>query len=210
MRDQYVDTQILDSDVVFTGAVWDVVEQRFVLPGTDTSLTRQIMRHPGAVAVVALDDDNRVMLMQQYRHPLRVIEWEVPAGLLDHAGEEPHVAAARELREEVDLSARTWNVLADQLTSPGGSSEALRIYLARDITTHPASERTAEEAQIKPHWVPLNDAVQAVMAGHITNATACLGILHTARHAEAGFADLRPVDDPWPARDHLLNGFLSS
>lgn len=208
MRDEFVDPRILDSTVKFRGAVWDVVEERFVLPGTTTEISRQIMVHPGAVGIVALDDQNRIMLMQQYRHPMRIIEWEVPAGILDVPGEAPHEAAARELREEVDLSAKTWNVLADQLSSPGGSAEALRIYLARDITSHPPSERFDEESQIRPHWIPLEEAMDAVLAGDVTNATACIGILHTAHHVATGFKNLRPVDAPWPAREHLLNGLL--
>ena len=84
-----------------------------------------------------------ICLIQQYRHPVRAYEWEIPAGLLDVAGEPPHVGAARELHEEADLVAGTWHVLADYFSSPGGLDEALRVYLARDLAAVPATTARA-------------------------------------------------------------------
>lgn len=208
LRDEYVATDIDESTVVFNGAVWDVVEETFTLPGTTDQLTREVVRHPGAVAVAAVDHDNRILLMKQYRHPLRVFDWEIPAGLLDIKGEAPHLAAARELREEVDATADRWDVLADMMNSPGGSSETLRIYLAREITVHPAGNRTDEEALIEPRWVPIEEAGRAVLAGHITNATACLAILHCMHHVHSGFSRVRPLSSQWPAHVHAKRGLL--
>lgn len=202
IRDEFGAPEILESEVVYHGLVWDVVRETFRLPESSEPITRDFVEHPGAVAIAAVDEHARIMLIQQYRHPIRAREWEIPAGLLDVSGEPPHRTAARELAEEVDLEAATWNVLADQLSSPGGISETLRIYLARDITARSdAFERDDEESGIVPRWVPLAEAKAAVVEGRITNATAALGILHADLALARGFTDLRPADAPWSARE---------
>jgi 8-oxo-dGTP pyrophosphatase MutT (NUDIX family) len=128
--------------------------------------------------------------------------WEVPAGLLDVEGEDFVVGAARELAEEADLAAGTWNVLADVFNSPGSSSEAIRIYLARDLTGiphHERHERTDEEAEIEFHWISLDDAVASVLAGRLHNPSAVVGILAAAAARAGNYQELRPADAPWPA-----------
>lgn len=139
-----------------------------------------------------------VLLERQYRHPVRAELWEVPAGLLDVPGESPLAAARRELSEEVDLAADTWDVLVDFFTSPGGSTEALRVFLARDV--HPTGQvfpRQEEEATMEHLWLDLDGAVDAVLDGRIHNPSAVVGILaaHTSR--ARAWAGLRPTTAPW-------------
>ena len=141
LADEPVDLPLRESDQVFDGLVWDLRRDTFELGGQP--IVREYVDHPGAVAVLALDEHDRAFLIRQYRHPVRTREWEIPAGLLDVAGEDPFVAAQRELAEEGDLAASEWAVLADFVTSPGGSDEAIRIYLARGIRESSASTATA-------------------------------------------------------------------
>lgn len=199
--DQPVDVDVTDRTTVYEGAVWDVVQETFHLPEAGGALTRDVLAHTGAVAVAAIDEDDRILLIRQYRHPIRMRDWEIPAGLRDVAGEEPAVTAARELGEEADLQATDWHTLADMYTTPGGSTEVIRIYLARSVTDLPHAQRTqreGEERGIVLRWTPLAEAVDAVLAGRIGNATACLAILHADRARARGWTGLRPVDAPWP------------
>ena len=208
--DDYVDVPVDSSTVVYEGAVFDIVRDTFTLPEAQGTIVRDVVKHPGAVAVVALNEDNQVLLIQQYRHPVAARDWEIPAGLLDVPGEDPLRAAARELAEEADLEAATWHVLADQMSTPGGNSELLRIYLARDLTVLPAAEREEEELGIIPRWVDLADAVTAALQGRLTNATAMIGLLHLHAQQARDYADLRPADAAWPARAHLRQGLLAT
>ena len=199
--DRFADLPVLHSEVALHGIVWDVVRDRVDL-GDAGEVTREYVRHPGAVAVAALDEHGRLCLIQQYRHPVRAYEWEIPAGLLDVDAEPPHVGAARELHEEVDLVAGTWHVLADYVSSPGGLDEALRIYLARDLTPVPASERhdrDGEELGMPVRWVALEEARDAFLAGRLHNSTLGIAVLATLAAREQGWATLRPVDAPWPS-----------
>ncbi|MCL1900370.1 MAG: NUDIX hydrolase, partial [Promicromonosporaceae bacterium] len=171
----------------FRGWLLDVVVDEVDL-GAAGLVSRECVRHPGAVAVLALDDDGRVALVNQYRHAVRSRMWEVPAGLLDQAGEDPLAAARRELAEEADLRAGRWDVLVDYLSSPGFSDEAIRVFLARDLSEVPVAERhqrTEEEADFVVHWEPLSDVVAAVLAGDLASPTLALASLaaHTARQA---------------------------
>jgi 8-oxo-dGDP phosphatase len=192
---------LLSTEKVYEGRIWDVVSDSFQLSETGEALTRDYIDHPGAVAVLPMNDAGEVLLIRQYRHPVGMDLWEIPAGLLDVEGEEFVVGAARELAEEADLSAATWNVLADFFNSPGSSSEAIRIYLARGLTEvphHERHERTDEEAEIEFHWIALDEAVAAVLAGRLHNPSAVVGILAAAAARTADFAGLRPGDAPWP------------
>ncbi len=186
---------------LFSGRVWDVTEETFEL-GDAGELTREIVDHPGAVAVLALDDDDNVLLIRQYRHPVGAFEWELPAGLLDVPGEPPHVTAARELAEEVDHTARTWHTLLDYVSSPGGSTEALRIFLARDLAVVPEAERherTGEERGMPSRWVSLEEARDAVLQHRVHNPTLALGVLAALAAREDRWRTLRPADAPWPS-----------
>lgn len=192
---------LLSQSTVYQGRIWNVVSDTFTLEPGAQPLTRDYIDHPGAVAVVVLNDDNQVLLLRQYRHPVQMNLWEIPAGLLDIAGEDFLTGAARELAEEADLLAETWQVLVDVFNSPGSSSEAIRIYLARNISMVPEElrhVRTEEEAEIQFAWVDLEDAVEAVLTGRIHNPSAVVGILGTAQAAKTGFVQLRPGNSAWP------------
>ena len=162
--------------------------------GEAGTVTREYVRHPGAVAVILMNDDDDVLLLRQYRHAARAELWEPPAGLLDVPGEDPLEAARRELAEEADLVAASWWVLADYLSSPGGSDEALRIYLARDATPVHADDlhdRQDEERDMVALWVPLDDALAAVLAGQVRNPSTVIGILAAHAARSRGWGDLR-------------------
>lgn len=191
---------VVGSEVVHHGMIWDVVRETVDL-GDAGEVTREFVRHPGAVSVVALDDQDRLAMVQQYRHPVRALEWEVPAGLLDVDGEDPWVAAARELDEEADLRADEWHVLVDYFSSPGGMDEALRVFLARGLShvpEHERHEREGEELGMPVRWVPLDEAQDAVLAGRVHNPSAVIGILAAHAARERGWGSLRPHDAPWP------------
>ena len=188
------------SERVFHGMVWDVVRDTVDL-GEGGTVRREYVLHPGAVCVVALDDRDRILLIQQYRHPVGTFEWELPAGLLDVPGEPPWEAAARELHEEADLEAARWDVLMDYYASPGGVSEALRIFLARDLSDVPHDDRHSredEELGMPVRWVDLDEAHEAVLRGQLHNPGALIGILaaHAARARD--WSTLRPHDTGWP------------
>jgi 8-oxo-dGTP pyrophosphatase MutT (NUDIX family) len=179
LADEPSPQRVVRSDVVFDGAVWNVQRDRFAYG--DTEIVREYVAHTGAVAVLALDDDGRMLLIKQYRHPIAMRDWELPAGLLDIEGEDPLVAAQRELAEEVDLQATEWTPLIELFTSPGGSDELVRVYLARGLSTIEHDfERDAEEADMESRWVPVEGVLDAIRAGRIRN-----GILLAAAFALA-------------------------
>jgi len=193
---------VLDATLRYRGMKWDVVTETVALDH-ERQVRRDVVVHPGAVGVVALDDDLRVLLIQQYRQPVGASLWELPAGLLDLAGEDPRLAAERELAEEAFVRAREWATLVDLYSSPGMSSEAYRIYLARGISSVPEAERherTDEERDMPVLWVPLHEACAQVMAGHVHNAMAVAGLLAAQHAVEREGAPLRPADAPWPER----------
>lgn len=192
---------VLASRVVYDGLVWDVRRDRVDL-GAEV-VERDVVDHPGAVGVLALDEQGRVALIQQYRHPVGTRLWEIPAGLLDIAGEDPRAAAERELAEETDLRASQWAVLADYFTSPGFTSEAIRLYLARGIEQVPVAERhirTGEERDMPLRWVPLDQAHEAILAGRIQNPHTVIAILAAVAIRARDWDGLRPGDAPWPQR----------
>ena len=170
------------SELAFDGKVWDVRRDTFTFGGHD--VVREFVDHSGAVAVLAMDVDDRVLLINQYRHPIGEREWELPAGLLDVPGEPPLLAAQRELAEEVDLSASDWSELLSFHTSPGGSNELLHVYAAEGLTATPTFDRTDEEAEIIVRWTPLQEVVDAVLAGKLRNSILIVAVL--AAHARRG------------------------
>ena len=161
---------------------------------------RDVVLHPGAVAALALDAADRILMIRQYRHPVGRLLWEIPAGLRDVAGEDPWVTAQRELIEETGYRARDWRVLADFYSSPGYSTERLRIFLARDLEAVPAAERQFvprdEEAHLQLGWLPLDEAVRKVFAGELHNGPAILAIMAGYAARSEGFDRLRPADAP--------------
>ncbi|RIX27511.1 NUDIX domain-containing protein [Amnibacterium setariae] len=195
--------EVTDEQLIHHGKVFDVARETFDYDGKP--ITREIVRHPGAVAILALDDEGRVLLIRQYRHPIRTRAWEIPAGLLDKAGEPPLTGAQRELAEEADLAAARWDVLADFQNSPGGSDETIRVFLARDVSTVPAFERSDEEADIEVRWVPLDDVVDAVLARRVQSPSLVIGALAAQASRARDWATLAPGDEPW-LRHPVLGG----
>lgn len=167
---------VLSREIVYDGAIWDVVRETFSLNGD--VLSRDFVDHTGASAVVALDENDRVVLIRQYRHAIRSLNWEIPAGLLDVAGEDPLECAKRELAEEADLEADDWSFLMTLNTTPGGSNEFIHIYLARGLRpTEHGYVREGEEADLERRFVPLAEAIEAILEGRITNQIAVTALL---------------------------------
>jgi ADP-ribose pyrophosphatase len=190
IADEPAALQVRTSRTVHHGMVWDVRRDEVDL-GDGQTVTREVVDHTGAVGVVVLDAEDRVLLLRQYRHPVRSYLWEPPAGLLDVAGEDPQVAAARELAEEADLVADEWHVLVDFYNSPGGSTEAFRCFLARGLHQVPERERHErehEERDMARAWVDLSEARELVLAGRLQNPTTVCGVLAAAAARDAGWA----------------------
>lgn len=211
LGDDYTAKPVLATQTVYRGMVWDLRKDRVDL-GAAGAVSREFIEHPGAVSIVALREDDehagrhQVTLIKQYRHPVQATEWELPAGLLDIAGEPAHLAAARELAEEADLRADTWHLLTDLFPSPGGIGEAIRVFLARDLSEVPPHERhdrNGEELGMPIVWIDLDDAVTAVLTGRVTNGVAQLGILAAHAARARGWAMLRPADQPFAAHPGL-------
>lgn len=179
LRDEPVDLEVVASDLVYRGAVWDVRSD--TVRYGDGEMTRQYVEHPGAAAVVALDDDGRVVLIQQYRQPIKERDWEIPAGLLDVAGEPPVETAKRELSEEVDLAAERWQHLVSIHTTPGGNDEVVHLFLARGLSDVETDyEREHEESDMRVERVPLGDVIDGVLAGRLRNGILATGVLAAA------------------------------
>jgi 8-oxo-dGTP pyrophosphatase MutT (NUDIX family) len=200
LEDVFAPRKVLHSELIHHGAIWDILGESVDL-GEAGVVQREVVHHPGAVAVLALDHHDQVLMIQQYRHPIRMELWELPAGLLDIPGENPLVGAKRELAEEADLKAERWDLLIDWFNSPGGSDEAVRLYLARDIhpvPDHELHERVDEELGMLTRWVPLDQARDGVLAGRIHNPGSVVGVLAACASRDLGWSTLRPADSPWP------------
>ncbi|AWB92486.1 NUDIX domain-containing protein [Aeromicrobium chenweiae] len=148
---------------------------------------RAVVQPNGAVGVLAIDEDDRVLLVEQYRHPVGRRLLELPAGTLDVAGEEPLEAAVRELAEEADIIAGEWTSMLHLLATPGYSTERWEVFRATDLRPVPEADRTereAEEADMIQWWLPFDQALAAVLDGRITDSMTVSGILaaHALRH----------------------------
>jgi 8-oxo-dGDP phosphatase len=196
--------QVIASRTIHDGRVISLRTDHVRMPG-GAVVERDVVEHPGAVMIVALDDSGGVLLVSQYRHPVGGFLLELPAGLLDKERESPVDAARRELFEEAGLRAAAWHTLLDLRISPGGMNEIGRVYLARDLTPVPEGERfylgqggEYEEADLRAEWVDLDDAVRRALAGEIQNGTTVAGLLAAAHTRDRNWRSLRPADAPWP------------
>jgi 8-oxo-dGDP phosphatase len=203
MTEPVVDTavvrRVVTSTPRFHGRVWDV-RTDIVDLGDGQQVERDVVQHPGAVGIVAIDEDLRVLLVHQYRHPVSAVLWEPPAGLLDIPGEDPLDAARRELFEEAAYRASHWSVLIDAFTTPGGSSESVRIYLARGLTPVAEADRhvgEGEERGMPTRWVALREVRAAVLAGELHSPLCIMGILAAASVLIDGVGHARTVASPW-------------
>jgi ADP-ribose pyrophosphatase len=204
VTDVAVERTVLGSRTCFSGRVWNVRSDVVDL-GDGQTVERDVIVHPGAVGIIAVDEALQVLLVQQYRHPVRALLWEPPAGLRDVDGEDPLDTAARELFEEAGYRATDWSVLVDAFTSPGSSDEAVRIYLARGLRRVSDSERIVgegEERDMPTRWLPLAEARTAVLAGRLHNPLAVMGILAAAALLVDGSGRARPVDARWFGSNH--------
>ncbi len=199
MKDVVERWPVVSTAEPFRGRLVTVRTDKVRMPDNQLA-EREVVTHPGAVAVLALDDAERVLMIRQYRHPVGRLLWEIPAGLRDVDGEPSWVTAPRELAEEAGYRARDWRVLADYFSSPGYSTERLRVFLARDLELIPEAERhfvpEAEEASLLVGWLPLDEAVGEVFAGDLHNGVAALGILAAYAARSQGYDRLRPADSP--------------
>ena len=201
IEDRHTPHTVTESTTAWSGRIVDMVEDHVVVVEGQEPVVRQYTRHPGAVAVVVMRGEEgaeEILLLRQYRHPVNASLWEIPAGLLDIPGEDSLVAAERELAEEADLKAARWDVLVDFFTSPGGSTEPLRVFLARDLeTTETSFEREDEEATMEYAWVSLSDALDWVLAGRLHNPSTVIGILSAHAARGRGWEGLREPGAPW-------------
>ncbi|OII61452.1 ADP-ribose pyrophosphatase [Streptomyces sp. CC53] len=202
IKDTPEEWRVTATTTPFRGNKTSVRTDDVVMPDGSV-VSRDYQVHPGSVAVLALDEQDRVVVLRQYRHPVRQKLWEIPAGLLDVPGENPLRAAQRELYEEAHVKAEEWNVLTDLYTTPGGCDEAVRIFLARGLSAADGDrfEVSEEEADMELARVPLADLARGVLAGDLHNTCLVAGVLSVlAARTGDGLDALRPADAPWPAR----------
>lgn len=192
---------VVASEVLLDAPIIAVRRDRIVMPGGGES-NREIVEHFGAVAVVAFDGEN-IALVGQYRHCVQDRLWELPAGILDVADEDPLECARRELVEEAGHAAETWHLLTDLVCSPGFCEEAVRVYLAQTLTPVPRPVAHDEEADMTLRWVPIAQAREMVMRGEVVNSIAIAGIM-TAAEVLAGRSPARSVDEPFDLRPQSL------
>lgn len=179
-KDETFEPQVSESKTVYDGMIWNVVSETFEFAGQQ--LTREFVEHPGAVAVLALNSENQVLMIRQYRHPVRSFLWELPAGLLDVEGESHKAAAARELQEETGYQAADLEHLIDFFTTPGGNSEMIRIFLARDLEFVGRPDlQEGEERELQIDWIDFDEALASVLSSEIKSPSSVVGILAAAQ-----------------------------
>lgn len=188
--------EVLSTRDVHIGRVLGLRVDEVSMPGGGVA-TREVIEHLGAVAIAAIDADDQVVMIHQYRHPLGHRLWELPAGLLDVDGEIPVDTARRELAEEVGVAADEWRTLVEVAASPGFTDEVVRVFLARGLSAVDLPKpRVDEEADLVVRWFPLTEAVRMVLAGEIVNGASVAGVL-AAHLVLTTNLDTRPADAPW-------------
>lgn len=174
MTDKSLDEIFLSGEKVFHGKIIDVERWQVSLPNGKIAL-REVVKHPGAAAIVPADDRGYVTLIRQFRIAIGRFTWEIPAGKLDYTGEDPLECARRELEEETGLHAEHWRLLTKADTTPGFCTEQIALYLATGLSQHASHTDPDEFLQIT--CIPLQDAVENVMNGEIHDAKTALGLL---------------------------------
>lgn len=149
---------------------------------------RLVVEHPGAAVAMAIDDDDRVFCLRQYRHPAQMRFLEFPAGVCDGDGEDPLDVAVRELREEAELAAERWTHLISVWATPGISAEQHHLYLAEGLSAASRGDFALhhEEADMETLWVPFSDLLDGVLAGRIADGPVALAVLNLAVRRQRG------------------------
>lgn len=174
--DQPVEIPALETKLIHKGMVWDLVSDSFNFNGE--ILTREYVLHPGAVAVLAINDQDQLLLLKQYRRPVGSYLWEFPAGLMDVPGESRLDCAKRELAEEASLEAEFWEELISFHATPGGNSETITIFIAKQLSKANSDYVTSGEEKDMPQtWVPISEAIKSVLNSEIKSPTAVVGIM---------------------------------
>jgi 8-oxo-dGTP pyrophosphatase MutT (NUDIX family) len=168
------------SKLIYQGQILQLAVDKVTLPN-GKAVELEILRHPGGAAIVALDVQNRVCLLHQFRHAAGGWLWELPAGKLE-TDEGPQTTAARELEEEAGLQADRWDTLGEIIVSPGFCDEIIHLYLARNLTTVPAQPEDDELFEV--HWIPFDQALQQVYDGTLSDAKTMLGLALAAKHIQ--------------------------
>lgn len=188
MTDQDLKETFLSGERVFHGKIINVEHWQVALPNGKTAL-REVVTHPGASAVVPVDENGLVTLVRQCRVAVDQMTWEIPAGKLDAHGEDPFLAAQRELEEETGLHAENWQLLTRIETTPGFCQERISIYLAMGLTQHQA--HTDEDEFLRLTKIPLDEAVARCMRGEMTDSKTIVGLLMAQKVLSAGALDHR-------------------
>ena len=204
ISDRLIDYSVTKREEIFEGYVMNLRRDTFDYNGED--LTREYIVHPGAVGIIALDHEGKILLVEQYRHAQGKIMWEPPAGLLDAPDEDPLECAKRELLEETGYVASKWQVLIDFANTPGGSSEQIRLYFAQGLTLHEEGRPEAgeEERDMPVHWIPVSEVLSSIGQGLVTNAALNVGTLALVTALAEPEVMLRDANSPWPARSDVL------
>lgn len=201
LADDFQEVPATPDRLVFAGRKWSVVEQEVTLPGTTTAQKAVFERHPGAVCVLAFNDLGEILLVNQYRHPAGSVCWEVPAGLLDIAGEPPLIAAQREFAEEALAQAERWGMLTEWVASPTIVGEPLRVFVAAGVRSADRPEGfevEGEEQEMTRAWVPFADVLDAVVHSQVANPGLMIAVLTAARRARHADGALDNPDLAWP------------
>jgi len=174
MDDNQLLEQFVDSRPVFDGVIIHVEHWNVRLPNGDMAV-REVAVHPGASAVVALDDDGNVLMVRQHRIAVGRVTLEIPAGKKDSPDEDPLVTARRELSEETGCTAENWRELTALDTTPGFCTECIHLYLATGLKA--GASHPDEDEFVSVTRLPLEEAFRLVMNGTIRDAKTCMGIL---------------------------------
>lgn len=175
-NDQPVEIPATSSRLIHKGMVWDLVSDTFDFNGEE--LTREFVKHTGAVAVLTINDRDELLLLRQYRRPVGKYLMEFPAGLLDVPGEPILECAKRELAEEAKLQASHWEELISFHATPGGNSETITVFVARGLSVADSDYVTSgEEKDMPQSWVPIKEALESVLRSEIMSPTAVVGIM---------------------------------
>lgn len=189
--------EVRSSELLLDSPIIAVRRDAVVMPGGEVA-NREIVEHFGAVAIFAFDGE-KIPLVRQYRHCVKQRLWELPAGILDVADEDPLECAKRELQEETGLAATNWSLIVDLVSSPGFCEESIRVFLATDLSEVERPEPEHEEADMQLQWFSLQEAVDMVLRGEIVNGIAIAAIMTGARLIESGITG-RSTDEPFELR----------